>query len=169
MRAASLWLVLAVLTGGSAWVAAAEPVGRVSGSELRGKLESIVIPNLDLEEATIAQTVAFLRKRSQDLDPEGVGINIVLRLTPPPEKADPAAPAAPERTITLALAKVPLGQVIRYVCMAADLKFAVERDAVVIADRDMPTEEMETRIYRIQPGTMDTIVTKKGPHLKNNR
>ena len=70
------------------------------------KLERIVIPKLELKDATIREAVDFLKKKSVELDttepnPANRGVNIVLRLEEGggggvvPGPAAPAAPAAP--------------------------------------------------------------------------
>ena len=52
-------------------------------SKIRQKLKSIVIPRLDFEDITVETAVRHLREQSKQLDPEGVGINIFLRLKSP--------------------------------------------------------------------------------------
>ncbi len=42
------------------------------------KLENIIIPRIEFEEATIQTVVGFLKERSKALDPEGEGVNIYL-------------------------------------------------------------------------------------------
>ena len=130
------------------------------------KLQSIIIPKLELDEATIAQAVAFLRKRSQELDPDGEGVNILLQLAPAaPDAKNAKGGAAAPPTISLSLNRVPLSEVIRYVCMQADLKFSVESNAVIIADKIMPIGEMQTRAYTVKPGVFETVETKPRKHL----
>lgn len=157
------WLtVLSMLLGAftAAVPLSAGPAPGGTSDALRDKLKSIVIPKLELDKATVAQTVAFLRQRSQELDPDGQGVNIILQLAPAPAGGGTAAP-----TITLNLNRVPLGEVLRYVCMQADLKFAVENNAVIIADKITPIEGMQTRTYRVKPGVFETVETKPRQHL----
>lgn len=52
-------------------------------SKIRQKLKSIIIPRLDFEDITVETAVRHLREQSKQLDPEGVGINIFLRLRSP--------------------------------------------------------------------------------------
>ena len=44
------------------------------------KLESIIIPKFEVRDVTVAEAIEFLRMKSRQLDPEGVGVNIVLKL-----------------------------------------------------------------------------------------
>lgn len=68
------------------------PVRRESdGDGIREKLQNIIIPKIQFEDATIQSVVKYLKGRSKDLDPDGVGVNIFLML----EKSA-GADAAPE-------------------------------------------------------------------------
>ncbi len=76
------------------------PKDQATGTSLRDKLHSIRIPSLDFEDATIAQVMLFLKQRSKELDPQGVGINFIL-YSPQAggagaAAAAPAVPALPE-------------------------------------------------------------------------
>ncbi len=105
------------------------------------KLNTIVFPKIGFRDATVREAVEFLVAKSKDLDPEHVGVNIVLLtsaegtggipgLEPPPGFI-PADPYAGIR-ITLTLNSVPLIEVIKYVTNLADLKFKVEPHHVSI-------------------------------------
>jgi hypothetical protein len=49
-------------------------------SGIIGKLNRIVIPKVDLRNITVSEAIEFLRQKAKQLDPEGVGVNIVLKL-----------------------------------------------------------------------------------------
>jgi hypothetical protein len=51
------------------------------------KVDSIVIPRIDFRNVTVEEAIEFLRQKSKQLDPEGEGVNIVLKL---PATAAPA-------------------------------------------------------------------------------
>ena len=53
------------------------------------------------------------------------------------------------RTVTIMFDDLSLGDAIRNICLAADLKYRIEEYAVVIAGKDVPLDELETRIYPI--------------------
>ena len=167
-----LMLLLGSALGWCGPTQALEPAGikpPAESADLRAKLKSIVIPKLEFEAATISQAVAFLRKRSQELDPDGTGVNIILQLAPAGAAADKARAATPERTITLSLERMPLGEVLRYVCLQANLQYHVDREAVVIADTITPVAEMQTKAYPIRAGTLETIETRKRAQLKDTK
>jgi hypothetical protein len=61
------------------------------------KLDTIIIPRIDLREVTVSEAIEFVRMKAKQLDPEGVGINIVLKLPaePSPTPAQKVAPVRP--------------------------------------------------------------------------
>jgi Flp pilus assembly secretin CpaC len=60
-----------------------------------------------------------------------------------------AGGGAGEKTITIMFDDLSLGEAIRNICLAAELKYRVEEYAVVIAGKDVPLDDLETRIYPI--------------------
>lgn len=73
-----------------------KPVSKeLTENKIQQKLNSIKIPRLDFEDVTIPTAIKYLREQSKQLDPEGVGVNIFLRLAPDADKkpADAATPA----------------------------------------------------------------------------
>src|SRR4029453_14425533 len=79
---------------------AADNKGR--GGELRGtaqmtnKLNSIIIPHVEFRDTRIREAIEFLREQAAESDPQGNGVNIVLRLVPlgqiAPASIPPVAP-----------------------------------------------------------------------------
>lgn len=101
----------------------AKPIKKIKlpRSPLWKKLNSIVIQKLDVEEAEPRAVFRLLQIRSKALDPEKKGVHFVLKGL----KNHP-------QTITIQLEKVPLADVIKYVCMTAGLAYKVEDFAVII-------------------------------------
>jgi len=60
-------------------------------------------------------------------------------------------------TVTMVVDDISLGDAIRYICRAANLKYRVEKYAVVIAASDVPIDDVETRIYPIENEAIDSI------------
>lgn len=149
-----------------------------SGTEaISAKLNRIIIPKIDLRDATIREAVEFLKQRSQDLDTTTDdpklkrGVNIVLKLPTTPTagepSADPSAVPAPEAAageaaatpsvtadtkITLSLSNVPLIEALRYLTELSGLKYKVEPFAVSIVPITENTDELLTKEYRVPPG-----------------
>ena len=105
---------------------AAKPILTEKESEnaaLTKKLKSIIIPRVDFKDLTIETAVRQLREQSKKLDPDGVGVNIILK----------NVPGSDTDVIDMVLAKKNLYQVIYFFCKATDLKFRIEKDVVVIS------------------------------------
>ncbi len=136
-------------------------------SAINRKLKEIIIDHIEFEDVTIPTVVKYLKQRSKDRDPEKVGVNIFLRLSNgvPGEgavaegeaPAEGGAAAASNATVTMVVDDIPLGEAIRYICRAANLKSRVEKYAVVIASQDVPLDEVETRIYPLEKEALDII------------
>ncbi len=146
-----------------------------AGTEaIAAKLNRIVIPKIELRDATIREAVDFLKQRSRELDTttddpkQKRGVNIVLKLPDvpvPAVAAEPGAVPAPDAAatttstavtadtkITLALTNVPLIEALRYLTELAGLKYKVEPFAVSIVPITENTDELMTKEYRVPPG-----------------
>ena len=51
--------------------------------------------------------------------------------------------------LTMMLDKIPLETVIRYICIQANLKYRVDDNAVVIASKDVPLDDVITKVYPV--------------------
>lgn len=143
---------------------------------INDKLDSIIIPSLDFEQELVSEVLKKLQLRSQELT-NGDGVNIVYlgsgQNLGAPAAAAPAGggpgeggdvPAATveggedeEPMITILTQNVPLRDAIQSICNAAKLKYKIEEHAVVIAPRNVPLDERETRIFPIEKTTYDDI------------
>lgn len=163
-------------------------VGAVNRTGIRGteaiinKLNRIIIPRIDLQDATVREAVDFLKQRSKDLDTttdnpqDRRGVNIVLKLdsAAPVPAADPAAApvdpalAAPtaggnENTkITLTLTNVPLIEALRYLTELSGLKYKIDPYAVSIVPLSENTTDLVTKEYRVPPGFIPTDAAGEG-------
>jgi len=145
------------------------------------KLNEIIVPEINYREAVVSDVITFLSDESRRLDPDKVGVNIVLgggiATSAAPAAAPvapPAAPGAPPeagqpaaagntsevegRKITLSLRNVPLIEALKYVTTLANLKYRVEPSAVIVLPIDAPSGDMVTRIYPVNPGAFRASV-----------
>ncbi len=146
------------------------------------KLNEIIVPEINYREAVVSDVITFLSDESRRLDPEKVGVNIVLGggiVTPGAPAAAPApAPAAPGaapeaaqpagagnageiegRKITLSLRNVPLIDALKYVTTLANLKYRVEPSAVIVLPIDAAPGDLVTRSYSVEPGAFKTVLS----------
>lgn len=114
---------------------------------LEKKLDAIVIPVINFEDATLEDAVDFLRLRSRELDkttedPAEKGVNFVIKTTAPQAK-----------TVTLALSDVSLRKAIENVAEAAELTMVVGPFAVTLMPRE-DAEQLEKREKLLQSNAM---------------
>ena len=66
---------------------------------MTNKMNSIIIPHVEFRDTSIREAVDFLREQAAENDPSGQGVNIVLRLVPLGQVAQPlnAASRAADR------------------------------------------------------------------------
>lgn len=128
-----------------------QPIRRASNFAITQKLNSIIIPSVDFNEARITDVASFLSTRTRELDPDGIGISFLLRNE---------AVAAGSAPVTLRLANVPAGEVLRYAANLAGVKFRVEEFAVFIVPLAEPDNTvLITREFPVRPSFFDVAPT----------
>jgi general secretion pathway protein D len=115
------------------------------------KLQEIRIPQLTLSDESVRDAVEKLQKKSRTLDttetdPAKRGVNIVLKLDPAKESVDGGT------KINLSLNDLPLGEALKYIASAANLKVKIEPYAVAIVPLSEPTETLISKEYKVPPG-----------------
>lgn len=91
---------------------------------------ALVIPMLDFSDASLEDAIHFLMHKSKELDnaetqPEKKGFKIEFGNLSKTDK---------EKTITLVLQHIPIGDAIRYTAMVAGVEMEVQENAVVLAE-----------------------------------
>jgi hypothetical protein len=100
------------------------------------KLNAIILPEVDFDEAGIEEAVEFLREASREFDPAKTGVSFILRLTKHPKPP----------TISLDLRQVPLGVAVKAVADLADLRLRVRPWTVTLESFDLG-HMLETRLF----------------------
>ncbi|OGV18022.1 MAG: hypothetical protein A2X47_07955 [Lentisphaerae bacterium GWF2_38_69] len=116
--------------------------------KMKEKLETLIIPKIDFEEASVSSVITYLSRESKIADPDGKGINIILRLSNTQQEPKP---------VTLQLDDLPIGEIIRYVCLYSGLKYRIEDDAVIVGDDSI--YKMDTKFFNIKSGLINSIVS----------
>jgi len=131
-----------------------ESVERVTSrdSKLFEKLENLIIDKVEFEDATVSSVIAYLKRESQRVDPENIGISIILRLNP--------AMTNNLSRISMVLNDIPIGEVIKYICQATGLKYRVEERAVILGDESI--NEMQRKTFPVRAALINSIA----PELK---
>ena len=92
---------------------------------LAQKMKNIIFPTVSCMGASIDELVDYLRIKSKDLDPEHVGVNVVLRPGGSPSRAQ----------ISLEMKSVPMNEALRYITELAGMTYQVTATAVVVGPR----------------------------------
>jgi general secretion pathway protein D len=118
------------------------------GGTVAEKLRGIMLPRIALSDASIADAVAHLRRKSIELDPEPDerlrGVNIIWN------GAGGDAPQA----VNVDLRNVSLGDALLAVCDAAGVRYRSD-GAIIVVSRS-GGGGMETRQFRVPPGFLST-------------
>ena len=109
---------------------------------LEKKVEALVIPQLDVEDIALVELVHMLRGLSKDLDPEGIGFNILFRGT------DKQA----EQRITISAKHLPMQDLLHYLTLNTGLTYRIDTAAIIIAPRGHRADVLETRFYPVNAG-----------------
>jgi general secretion pathway protein D len=136
---------------GATTIVEQNPIDMQGTSGISRKLQEIRIPQLSLTDETVREAVDKLQRKSRILDttesdPAKKGVNIVLKLDPSKEAADGGT------KINLSLNDLPLGEALKYIASAANLKVKVEPYAVAIVPLSEPTETLISKEYNVPPG-----------------
>ena len=140
-------------------------ISKVSHNDrIVNKLKDIIIDKISFEEVSIATAIRYLRQCSKEKDPEKIGVNFVLRgkinepLKADGDSAESGGNAAARNDkednevvpLTMMLDNISLETVIKYICKQANLKYRIDDNAVVIASKDVPLDDVQTKVYPVE-------------------
>ncbi len=130
---------------------------------LQEKLNTIIIPFVDFDNTTVEEALDFLRLRAREIDPEGVGLNFIIRKPSVAASnsgdddsldADESVAVDPgfARIKELKLSNVPLGTVLQYICDASRLRYKLDEHSVVLLPLDsFEIDDLYTRNFIVPP------------------
>ena len=122
-------------------------------AKIQRKLERIIIPKLEFKEATIAEALSFLRKKSVELDPDEPKTGVIIQI-----KFD-ETPVADTR-VTVSLSNIPLSEALHYVTGLANLRFKVEPYAVVVVPESVNTDVLVTKEWKVRPDLTSSVLDR---------
>jgi len=124
------------------------PITARANFQVSQKLQTIIIKQVDFTDATIEDAARFLTTKTREEDITGAGISFIVKN----EKARSEA-----RPFSLRLKNVPAGEVLRYICNIAGVKFKVEEFAIFIVPlSDGDDAVLVTREFPVNEGFFDT-------------
>jgi len=128
--------------------------------QIVAKLNSIIIPKIDLNDSPVGEAVEYLKQKGREQDPEKKGVNIFLKLastadsgskTDSKTSGGTSDAATTEPTINLSLYHVPLYVALDYVSKLANMKLKIDPYAVSIVPLSEPTDLLITKEYKVPP------------------
>ncbi|MBX9577230.1 MAG: hypothetical protein K2W97_02000 [Chthoniobacterales bacterium] len=129
---------------------------------LSTKLQTIILPTVELEDTTLDEAVDYFKEKSRDADPSKEGVNIVIKSSnidsEPAEKnntsstnSTPLLPASQksESRLNLELHEVPLAVALEYLAQQAGFKVEINSYAVSLEPPSLCTGKLLTQEYDI--------------------
>jgi len=101
-----------------------------SGAKLQKQLQSLILPQVDLREATLGATLDYLRQQAGKVSGGKIQTSFVLN----PE-------VSASTPITLHLTNVPFTEVLRYVGELAKVEFVIEQYAITVKRKSAPAAQ----------------------------
>ncbi len=147
---------------GASTIVEQNPIDMKGTSSISRKLQEIRIPQLTLQDESVREAVEKLQKKSVDLDTtetdkDRKGVNIVLKLDPSADSPDGGT------KINLSLKDLPLGEALKYIASAANLKVKIEPYAVAIVPLSESTETLVTKEYKVPPNFISSVAGSAAP------
>jgi hypothetical protein len=131
----------------------------IPGTGVFGKMETIIFPNIEFEDADIFSVVRYLNRSSKRYDPAKAGVSIVVAGI-----TKEAAGKLPK--ITMHLSKIPMSEVVRYVCQCTGMKFKID-EGVVIIGTDI--DEMQTGYFNVRGDLISDVTGIKSESGKEKK
>ncbi len=124
---------------------------------MRAKIDKITIEKIELQGVKLSEAITVIKDLCKKADPEGKGISISF-IAPKDDKGKTLDPVIRNE---INLAKIPLKDLLRYLCDETGMNYKVEAYSVVIHPKNMAADNMETRSYPVAPGTVDKVEKEK--------
>ena len=115
------------------------------------KLERIIFPNIEFDDADIFSVIRFLNRLSKRCDPDKVGIPVVAGFDK--KTADELL------KVTMSFSNIPMSEVLRYLCQNVGLKYKIEEGAVILGTS---VDEMQTEYFPVRADLIASITGTEG-------
>lgn len=119
----------------------------IPGAALHGKMENVIFPVIEFDDADIYSVIRYLNRNSKRYDPAGEGIGIVAGFS--------KETAAKLPKITMSLSKIPMSEVVRYICQATGLKYKSDAGVVIIGT---DIDDMQTGYFNIRGDAVSDVI-----------
>lgn len=99
------------------------------GAKLESRLKKLILPKVDLKEATLDASLDFLRQTAETVSGGKIKTSFVLQTG-----------VNPSARVTLHLSNIPFTEVLRYVGDLANVQFTVEKYAISVRPKSAAAE-----------------------------
>lgn len=128
---------------------------------VKNKLDRIIIPKFQLDQATLSDALELLRLRASEYDtletdPARKGVNITVNLGP---QDSVAATRARNVRIDLQLSLVPLSQVLKYITQITHTSYSTDNYSVSIVPIGSVSKDLITQTYRVPTDFISSLST----------
>lgn len=131
-------------------VAAAASGPAVAEELVSVKLDTLIIPRIDLQDASLAEAIDFLRAVANSAGGIEAGRKVDFVVALQGASAAAAEQIAASR-VNLSVNNLPLRQALKYICEQTHTQFAVDEYAVRITPLGMASDRLITRTFRVAP------------------
>ncbi|MCX7817896.1 MAG: hypothetical protein N2652_01590 [Kiritimatiellae bacterium] len=118
------WLLVCALAAAQGPAHAGSPVPSPPPARTPTGAFELELPDMHFRQAPLAEILAWIRDRSREADPEGVGVNLILK--------DDAAGTLGAMRLTLRLTRPTVRQALELLATTAGLYIRRERNVAVI-------------------------------------
>lgn len=120
-------------------------------SDMFAKLDRIILPSMEFDEADINAVVKYLNQRSKTYDPQHDGVSFSISMTDADLKR--------LNRVNVRFSNIPLSEALRYICQDLGLKYRVDTDGVVIGTN---VDSMQTRVFPVRVDLISKITDEVG-------
>ncbi|MBS1368593.1 MAG: hypothetical protein HPZ91_01440 [Lentisphaeria bacterium] len=117
-----------------------------AGQGTLAKMERIVFPRIEFEDMNVKSVLSYLNDRSKIYDPDKEGVSITAGFDN--QTADRLG------KVTMSLARIPMSEVIRYVCQNTGLKYRVDPSGVIVGPN---VDEMQIQYFQVRGDLISSI------------
>ncbi len=128
-------------------------VKQQSSGDIMDKMENIIFPSIEFEDAEFTSVKNFLQERSRVYDPEKVGVSIDLSWG----NSEKALLDLPR--VSMNFSNIPLSEVLRYLCKQVNLSLNVDGNHVTL---EAFNQNMRNQTFRVRSDFLSGIVSSSG-------
>ncbi|MFA6714659.1 MAG: hypothetical protein WCS27_04745 [Victivallaceae bacterium] len=121
-------------------------VKRNIASSTYAKLERIIFPSIEFDDADIYSVCRFLNRVCKRYDPDKVGVSIIT--------AFDKSTADQLFRVTMSFSNIPMSEVLRYLCQNVGLKYKIEEGAVILGTS---VDEMQIEHFPVRADLIASI------------